>query len=60
VTRLNVEVGKILASAEVRDRFIHEASSSRSAGTTSFFTGFIRDEISKYAKVIKAANLKGE
>jgi len=29
-------------------------------GSTDFFTVFIRDEIAKYAKVVKAANLKGE
>ena len=29
-------------------------------GSTDFFTAFIRDEIAKYAKVVKAANLKGE
>ena len=59
VSRLNAEVGKILASADVRDRFINEGVEPI-GGTTEFFGAFIRDEIAKYAKVVKAANLKGE
>ena len=59
VARLNVEVGKILASADVRDRFINEGVEPI-GGTPEFFAGFIRDEINKYAKVVKAAGLKGE
>jgi tripartite-type tricarboxylate transporter receptor subunit TctC len=59
VMRLNSEVGKILASADVRERFIGEGVEPI-GGATEFFAGFIRDEIDKYAKVVKAANLKGE
>lgn len=58
VARLNVEVGKILASAEVSEKFINEGVEPM-GGSTDFFTAFIRDEIAKYAKVVKAANLKG-
>ena len=59
VARLNVEVGKILASAEVSEKFINEGVEPM-GGSTDFFTAFIRDEIAKYAKVVTAANLKGE
>jgi tripartite-type tricarboxylate transporter receptor subunit TctC len=59
VARLNAEVGKILASADVRDRFITEGIEPI-GGTSEQFGAFIRDEITKYAKVVKAANLKGE
>src|SRR3954470_22249356 len=59
VARLNGEVGKILASSEVADRFLGEGVEPI-GGSTEFFTQFIRDEIAKYAKVVKAANLKGE
>ena len=59
VARLNTEVGKILASADVRDRFINEGIEPI-GGTSEQFGAFIRDEITKYAKVVKAANLKGE
>ena len=59
VTRLNVEIGKILASAEVRERFIGEGIEPI-GGTPESFGKFIREEIDKYAKVVKAANLKSE
>jgi tripartite-type tricarboxylate transporter receptor subunit TctC len=59
VARWNAEVGKILASSEVSARFVNEGVDPI-GGTTEFFGAFIRDEIAKYAKVVKAANLKGE
>jgi tripartite-type tricarboxylate transporter receptor subunit TctC len=59
VNRLNVEVGKILASSDVSDRFLTEGVEPI-GGSTESFSQFIRDEITKYAKVVKAANLKGE
>ncbi len=59
VTRLNVEVGKVLASAEVRGRFVSEGIEPI-GGTPEQFGAFIRDEIVKYAKVVKAANLKAD
>ena len=59
VTRLNAEVGRILASSDVHDRFINEGVEPM-GGTTEQFGAFIRDEINKYAQVVKAANLKGE
>jgi tripartite-type tricarboxylate transporter receptor subunit TctC len=59
VARLNIETGKILASREVSERFINEGVEPM-GGTPEFFTAFIRDEIAKYAKVVKAASLKGE
>ena len=59
VAKLNVEVGKILASNEVSEKFLNEGVEPM-GGSTEFFTQFIRDEIAKYAKVVKAGNLKGE
>ena len=59
VTRLNAEAGKILAGREVGERFVSEGIEP-SGDTSEQFARFIRDEIAKYAKVIKAANLKGE
>jgi tripartite-type tricarboxylate transporter receptor subunit TctC len=59
VARLNVEVGKILAGTEVRERFINEGVEPI-GGSVESFGGFIRDEINKYARVVKAASLKGE
>lgn len=59
VTRLNTEIARIEASAEVHDRFINEGIEPI-GGTPEQFAAFIRDEIGKYAKVMKAANLKSE
>jgi tripartite-type tricarboxylate transporter receptor subunit TctC len=59
VTRLNTEVGKILAGADVRERFVNEGVDPI-GGTTEQFGAFIREEINKYAKVVKAASLKAE
>ncbi len=59
ITRLNADLARIVASAEVRDRFIGEGVEPI-GGTPELFGGFIRDEIDKYAKVVKAANIKAE
>ncbi|HEV8518071.1 MAG TPA: tripartite tricarboxylate transporter substrate binding protein [Burkholderiales bacterium] len=59
VTRLNVEVGKIQAGSDVRERFINEGIEPI-GGSPEQFGAFIRDEIAKYAKVVKAANLKAD
>ena len=57
VTRWNVEVGKILASAEIRERFINDGLEPM-GGSPESFGQFIRAEIDKYAKVIKLAGIK--
>jgi tripartite-type tricarboxylate transporter receptor subunit TctC len=59
VTRLNSEVGKIQAGTEVRERFIKEGIEPI-GGTPEHLGAFIRDEIDRYAKVVKAANLKAD
>ena len=57
VARLNAEVGKILASADLQSRFVNEGLEPI-GGSQEDFAKFIRDETSKYAKVIKAAGIK--
>lgn len=57
VTRLNVEVGKILHSADIQERFMVEGLVPM-GGTPEDFAKFIRSEIDKYAKVIKAAGVR--
>ena len=52
-----MEVGKILASPDLKGRFINEGLEPM-GGTQDEFTNFIRVEIDKYAKVVKAAGLK--
>jgi tripartite-type tricarboxylate transporter receptor subunit TctC len=56
VARWNAEVGKVLASSEVRERFVHEGQEP-SGGSPEEFGQFIRAETDKYAKVIKAAGV---
>jgi tripartite-type tricarboxylate transporter receptor subunit TctC len=57
VGRVNAESGKILASPEVRDRFLNDGLESK-GGSPEAFGKFIQSEIDKYAKVVKATGLK--
>ena len=57
VARLNGEVGKILASADIKGRFVNEGLEPI-GGTQEAFARFIREETDKYAKVIRAAGIK--
>ncbi len=57
VARWNSEVGKILASPDLKSRFINEGLEPM-GGTQEEFERFIRTEIEKYAKVVKAVGLK--
>ena len=57
VARLNTEVGKILATSEIKTRFINDGLEPM-GGSPEEFAKFIRDETTKYAKVIKAAGIK--
>jgi tripartite-type tricarboxylate transporter receptor subunit TctC len=56
VARWNAEVGKILASSDIRERFLHEGQEP-SGGSSEEFGQFIRAETDKYAKVIQAAGV---
>jgi tripartite-type tricarboxylate transporter receptor subunit TctC len=56
VTRWNVEVDRILKGAEIRERFLNDGLEPM-GGSPESFAKFIRAEINKYAKVIKAANV---
>jgi tripartite-type tricarboxylate transporter receptor subunit TctC len=57
VTRWNVEVGKILASPDLKGRFLNEGLDAM-GGTQEEFARFIRVEIEKYAKVVVATGMK--
>jgi tripartite-type tricarboxylate transporter receptor subunit TctC len=56
VARWNTEVGKILASADIKERFINDGLEPM-GGSPEEFGKFIRAEIDKYARVIKAAGV---
>lgn len=57
VNRLNAEVDKILKSADIQTRFKNDGLEPI-GGSPADFDNFIRAEIAKYAKVIKAAGIK--
>jgi tripartite-type tricarboxylate transporter receptor subunit TctC len=57
INRLNVEIAKILASADIKERFMVEGLEPM-GGTPEDFAKFIGSEIDKYAKVIKAAGVQ--
>jgi tripartite-type tricarboxylate transporter receptor subunit TctC len=57
IARLNAEGGKILASPDLKGRFVNEGLEPM-GGSQEEFARFIRDETTKYAKVIKAAGIK--
>jgi len=56
VARLNVEIDKVIKSPELNERFYNEVLEPI-GGPPEFFGKFLRDEIEKYAKVIKMAGI---
>ena len=56
VARLNADVDKALKGPDLKERFINEGIEPM-GGPPEAFTKFIRSEIDKYAKVIKATNV---
>jgi tripartite-type tricarboxylate transporter receptor subunit TctC len=59
VARLNAEVGKILADRQLGERLVREGVEP-SPGTPEQFAKFIDEEIAKYARLVKAAQIKGD
>lgn len=56
VARLNVEVDRIIRSADIQTRFINDGLEPI-GGSPADFDRFIRAEIAKYSKVIRAARI---
>ena len=56
VARWNTEVGRIIASPDIRERFGNDGQEP-GGGSPEDFGRFIRAEIDKYAKLIKAAGI---
>jgi tripartite-type tricarboxylate transporter receptor subunit TctC len=59
VTRLNTEIAQVLRMNEVRERLIAQGLDP-AGGTPAEFATKIKDELAKWARVIKAAGLKAE
>ncbi len=56
ISRLNVEVDRILQSRDLKERFLNDGLDAM-GGPPEAFAKFIRSEIDKYAKVMKVANV---
>jgi tripartite-type tricarboxylate transporter receptor subunit TctC len=59
VTRLNTELGKILQSQDVKDRFA-TLGVDATTSTPAEFGAFIKTEVAKYAKLIQQVGVKVE
>lgn len=57
IARLNTEIDKILNSPDLQKRFVNDGLEPM-GGSPADFEKFIRDEIAKYERVVKAANIK--
>ena len=58
ITRLHREVGRVLADATIRRRFQHDGGEADASASAEEFGAFMRADLTKWAKVVKAAGLK--
>jgi tripartite-type tricarboxylate transporter receptor subunit TctC len=59
IAKLNAEINKILASNEIRERLATQGAEPAGIAPEQF-ADLIKAELSKWAKVVKAANIKLE
>jgi tripartite-type tricarboxylate transporter receptor subunit TctC len=57
ITRLNAEVGKVLAAPDVRERLLAQGAEPM-PGTPAAFASFMQEEMAKWAPVVKQAGVK--
>ena len=57
IARLNTEIDKILKSSDLQKRFVNDGLEPM-GGSPAEFDKFIRDEIAKYDRVVKAAKIE--
>ena len=57
IARLNTEIDKILKSPDLQKRFVNDGLEPM-GGSPADFDKFIRDEIAKYDRVVKAAKIE--
>jgi len=60
VTKINADVQKIINDPEFRTKFLEPQVVQPMPGSQDAFAAYLRKESAKWAKVIKAANLKIE
>jgi tripartite-type tricarboxylate transporter receptor subunit TctC len=58
ITRLNAEITRIKAQPDVRQRLIYEFGVEPGMDSIEQFEAFLRDEVVKWAKVVKASGIK--
>ena len=59
ITRLNTEVARSLREPDARER-LYSIGAEPMSGTPEQFAAYIQSEMTKWAKVVKAANIKAE
>jgi tripartite-type tricarboxylate transporter receptor subunit TctC len=59
IARINADVARVIALPEVRKRLIDDGQEP-GGGSADDFARFMRSEVAKYAKVVKAAGIRGE
>jgi len=59
IAKLNQDIGRVLDSSEMRQRLVAEGAEAK-GGTPEQFAAFFREEIDKWAKVIRAAGIRLE
>jgi tripartite-type tricarboxylate transporter receptor subunit TctC len=59
IVKLNREIGSILSLPDVRERLLSDGAETVS-GTPQQFAAFIKADIAKWAKVIKAENIRSD
>jgi len=59
VAKLNADITRVLRMPDIADR-LNSMAAEPAPGTPEQFSAFIRTEIDKWAKVVKAANMKAE
>ena len=57
IARLNTEMDKVLKSPDLQKRFVNDGLEPM-GGSPAEFDKFIRDEIAKYDRVVKAAKIE--
>jgi len=60
IVRINAEVAKIKAQPDVRERLTYEFGVEPGIDSLDQFEAFLRDEVVKWARVIKASGIKVE
>lgn len=59
VAKLNTEIGRVLSEADVKEKLAAQGL-ERSPGSSADFAAYLRAEIAKYAKILKAAGVQPE